>query len=104
MNSDRGRLTRIDQLIAEMESTIAEARKTSERMTRFFREMGIEDESTLREMARSENCSYSLRDMVEKDLADLQRELQEEETALLVESGYRQATKPAQRRRGMIRI
>ena len=104
MTENRGRLTRIDQLIKEMEATIAEARETSERMTRFFREMGIEDEFVLRDMARSENCSPALRAMVKEDLAELEQEFQEEEAALMVESGYRQARKPAQRRRGMIRI
>ena len=97
-------MQRIDRLIAEMEATIAEARQTSARMTRFFREMGIEDESVLRDMARSENCSPALRSMVNEDLAELERELREEESALMAESGFRQSRKPHQRRRGMIRI
>ena len=104
MTEDRGRLNRIDRLIAEMEATIAEARETSERMTRFFREMGIEDEFILREMARSENCSPALRKMVDDDLAELERELKEEESGLMAESGYRQTRKPHRRRREMIRI
>ncbi len=104
MTKHRARLTRIERLIEEMEATIAEARQTSQRMTRFFRDMGIEDESILHDMARSENCSPALRCMVKDDLAELERELREEEVALMAESGYRQARKPAQRRRGMMRI
>lgn len=104
MTADRGRLTRIDRLIAEMEATIVEARQTSARMTRFFREMGIEDECILRDMARSENCSPPLRAMVNEDLAELERELKEEENALMAESGYRKTRKPHRRRRGMLRI
>ena len=100
----QGRLGRIDRLIAEMEATIAEAKQTSNCMTRLLHEMGIEDESILRDMARSENCSPAFRSMVKDDLAGLERELQEEEKSLRAERGYRQASKPAQRRRGMIRI
>lgn len=104
MTKDSGRLNRIDRLIAEMEATIAEARETSERMTRFFREMGIEDEFILRDMARSENCSPALRKLVDDDLAELEREIKEEESGLMAESGYRQTRKPHRRRREMIRI
>ena len=104
MTEHSGRLTRIDQLIQEMEATITEARKTSARMTRFFREMGIEDESILKDMARSENCSPALRAMVNEDLAELDRELNQEENVLMAESRYRQTRKPHRRRRGMLRI
>ena len=104
MAKHSGRLTRIDKLIAEMEATITEARKTSARMTRFFREMGIADECMLQDMASSENCSPALRAMVNEDLAELERELRQEENALMVESGYRQTRKPHRRRRGMLRI
>ena len=104
MTNDQPRLERLNRLIAEMEATIAEARETSARMTRFFHELGVGDEARFREILRGGNCSPALRAMVDKGLADLNRELQEEETALMVETGHRQTRKPRQRRRGMIRI
>ena len=104
MTKDRARQVHIDRLIVEMETTIAEARETLDRMTRFFRELGIDDASTLRDMARGDRCSPALRTMVDQDLSELERELKEEESALRVEAGYRQTRKPHQRRRRMIRI
>ena len=105
MTKDRGRLNRIDRLIAEMEATIDEARKTSERMTDFLREMGVESETALRDMVRSEQCSPALRAMLEEDLAKLDRELMEAERNLISESAHRDAPKPrAKARRRMTRI
>ena len=104
MTEDEARQGRIDKLIAEMESTIAEARTTSTRMAGLFREVGIEDETVLREMARSDRCSPALRAMVEEDMARLDRELKESETALLQETGGRAGAKLHRRTRRMTRI
>ena len=57
MSEDEARMARIDAMIAEMEATIEEARETSQRMTDFLREMGVESETALRDMMRSEQCS-----------------------------------------------
>ena len=98
-------MARIDAMIAEMEATIDEARNTSARMTDFLREMGVENETTLRDMMRSERCSPALRAMMEEDMARLDRELMEAERNLLAESGRSEAPKPQRRfRRRMTRI
>ena len=47
MTEDEARQGRIDKLITEMESAIAEAQATSSRMAGLFREVGIEDETDL---------------------------------------------------------
>ena len=104
MTEDETRQARIDKLIAEMESTIADARATSTRMAELFREVGIEDETVLREMVRSDRCSPALRDMIEADMARLDRELRESEAAMLQETGVRGRAKPHRRTRRMTRI
>ena len=105
MTDDEARMTRIDAMIAEMEATIDEARETSERMTAFFREVGVESESALRDMMRSEQCSPALRAMMEEDMAKLDRELVEAERNLVAESGHHEGPKPHRRfRRRMTRI
>ena len=104
MSEYGARQKRVEKLILDMEATIAEARETTARVTRFFREMGIEDEARFRELFRRDRLSPALRIMVDEDLASLNRELQEEEAALMVDNGHRQTRKPRQRRRQMIRI
>ena len=105
VTEDEARMTRIDAMIAEMEATIDEARKTSERMTDFLREMGVESETALRDMMRSEQCSPALRAMMEEDMAKLDRELMEAERNLLAESGHSRGPKPSRKlRRRMTRI
>ena len=105
VTEDEARMARIDSMIAEMEATIDEARKTSERMTEFFREMGVESESALRDMVRSERCSPALRAMMEEDLAKLDRELEEAARDLVAESGRGEGPKPSRKlRRRMTRI
>ena len=105
MSEDEARMARIDAMIAEMEATIEEARETSGRMTDFLREMGVESETTLRDMVRSEQCSPALRAMMEEDMAKLDRELMEAERNLLAESGHRDGPKPQRKlHRRMTRI
>ena len=104
MSEDEARQARIDKLIAEMESTIAEARETSARMARLFDEIGIEDETVLRDMVQSDRCSPELRAMVEEDLAQLDRELKESEAALLADSGRGGAGRTRRRTRRMTRV
>ena len=105
MSEEEARMAQIDAMIAEMEATIGEARKTSERMTDFLREMGVESETTLRDMMRSERCSPALRAMMEEDMAKLDRELMEAERNLLAESGRSKGPKPSRKfRRRMTRI
>ena len=105
MTEDEARTARIDAMIAEMEATIGEARKTSERMTEFLREMGVESETALREMIRSEQCSPQLRSMMEEDMAKLDREFVEAERNLVAESGHRKGPQPHRKfRRRMTRI
>ena len=105
MTEDETRMARIDSMIAEMEATIDEARKTSVRMTEFFREMGVESETALRDMVCSEQCSPALRAMMEEDMAKLDREFQEAERSLVAESGQRDGPMPQRRfRRHMTRI
>ena len=105
MTEDEARMARIDVMIAEMEATIEEARTTSQRMTDFLREMGVESETALRDMMRSERCSPALRAMMEEDMAKLDREFMEAERNLLAESGHREGPKPHRRfRRRMTRI
>ena len=90
MTEDEARMARIDAMIAELEATIDEARNTSARMTDFLREMGVESETALRDMMRSEQCSPALRAMMEEDMAKLDRELMEAERNLWAESGHRE--------------
>ena len=97
MTEDEARMARIDAMIAELEATIDEARNTSARMTDFLREMGVESETALRDMMRSEQCSPALRAMMEEDMAKLDRELMEAERNLLAESGHREGPKPHRR-------
>ena len=105
MSEDETRMAHIDAMIAEMETTIDEARETSERMTDFLREMGVESETALRDMMHSEQCSPALRAMMEEDMAKLDRELMEAERNLLAESGHHEGPKPHRRfRRRMTRI
>ena len=105
MSEEEARMAHIDAMIAEMEATIDEARKTSERMTDFLREMGVESETALRDMMRSEQCSPALRAMMEEDMAKLDRELMEAERNLLAESGHSKGPKPSRKlRRRMTRI
>ena len=105
VSEDEVRMAHIDAMIAEMEATIDEARKTSERMTDFLREMGVESETALRDMIRSEQCSPALRAMMEEDMAKLDRELMEAERNLMAESGHRAGPKPHRKfRRRMTRI
>ena len=105
MTEDEARMARVDAMIAEMEATIDEARETSARMTDFFRELGVESETALRDMVSSERCSPELRAMMEEDMAKLERELKEAEQNLMAESGHREARKPHRKfRRGMTRI
>lgn len=104
MTQQETRLPRLNKLIEKMEATIAEARETSARMTRFLGEAGIEDEDSLRNMLRGDQCSPALRALVEEDLANFQKELKEGESALLVEAGHRHSIKPHRRRHRMLRI
>ena len=105
MTEDGVRTAHIDAMIAEMEATIGEARKTSERMTDLFGQMGVESEATLREIIRSGQCSPALRAMLEEDMAKLERELVEAERNLMAESGHREGPKPHRKsRRRMTRI
>ena len=105
MSEEEVRRARIDAMIAEMEATIEEARETSERMTDFLREMGVEGETTLRDMIRSEQCSPALRTMMEEDMARLDRELMEAERNLVAQSARGEGTMPQRkRRRRMTRI
>ena len=105
MTEDEARMARVDAMIAEMEATIDEARTTSGRMTDFLREMGVESETALRDMMRSDQCSPALRAMMEEDMAKLDRELMEAERDLIAESGHRDGPKPhAKLRRRMTRI
>lgn len=105
MTEDEARMARVDAMIAEMEATIEEARKTSGRMADFLREMGVESETALRDMVRSDKCSPALRAMLEEDMAKLDRELVEAERNLMAESGHRDGAKPrAKARRRMTRI
>lgn len=104
MTDDETRQARVDALIGEMESTIAEARDTSARMARMFQDMGIEDETVLRELVRSDKCSPALRDMVEEDLARLDREMADSNAALLASAGRSSVRRPHRRSRRMTRI
>lgn len=104
MTEDDARQGRVDRLIAEMESTIAEAQQTSASMANFFRQVGIEDDSTLMDMVRSDRCSPDLRRMIDDDMATLDRELKEAEQALLAEAGHRQPARPGRRMRRMTRV
>ena len=105
VTEDVARMARLDAMIAEMEATIDEARNTSARMTDFFREMGVEDETALRDMMRSEHCSPTLRAMMEEDMAKLDRELMEAERNMMAESGHGEGSKPHRKfRRRMTRI
>ena len=104
MIEDETRQARIDKLIAEMESTIAEARDTSARMARLFDEIGIEDGTALRDVVQSDRCSPELRAMVEEDLARLDLELKESEAVLLAQSGRAGAGRTRRRTRRMTRV
>lgn len=104
MTEDETQQARIDALIGEMESTIVEARDTSARMARMFQEMGIEDETVLGELVRSDKCSPALRAMVEEDLARLDREMADSTAALLASAGRSSIRKPHRRSRRMTRI
>ena len=105
MTEDEARMARVDAMIAEMEATIEEARKTSAHMTDFLREMGVESETAVRDMMRSDKCSPALRAMLEEDMAKLDRELMEAEQNLMAESGHRDGPKPHRKaRRRMTRI
>ena len=105
MTEDEARMARIDAMIAEMEATIDEARETAGRMTDFLREMGVESETALRDMMRSEQCSPALRAMMEEDMAKLDREFMEAERNLMAESGQHEGPNPHRKlRRRMTRI
>ena len=105
VTDDEARMARIDAMIAEMKATIDDARNTSARMTDFFREMGVENETALRDMMRSEHCSPALRAMMEEDMAKLDRELMEAERNVLAESRHGEGPKPHRKfRRRMTRI
>ena len=104
MTEDEARQARVDRLVAEMESTIAEAKETSARMADLFGRIGIEDENALSEMVQSDRCSPALRAMVEEDMAALEAELKEREQTLLEETGHRQTRKPHRKLRRMTRI
>lgn len=105
MSEEETRKARIDAMIAEMEATIEEARETSGRMADFLREMGVEGETTLRDMIRSEQCSPALRAMMEEDMESLDRELMEAERNLVAQSARREGTMPQRKfRRRMTRI
>ena len=105
MSEDEARMAHIDAMIVEMETTIDEARETSERMTAILREMGVESETALRDMMRSEQCSPALRAMMEEDMAKLDRELMEAERNLMAESGHCEGPRPHRKfRRRMTRI
>ena len=105
MTEDEARMARIDAMVADMEATIDEARSTSERMTAFLREMGVENETALQDMVRSDKCSPELRAMMEEDMAKLDRELAEAERNLMAKSGHREGPKPQRKhRRSMTRI
>ena len=102
MTEDEARVARTDELIAEMEATIADARTVSARMAAFFREMGIEDDALLRQSLRKERCSPDLWAMLEEDRAQLEEELKKAEGALLAET--RRGTRRTRRPRRMTRI
>ena len=104
MTEDEARQTRIDKLVAEMEATIAEAQATSARMTRLFDEMGIDDAAVLRAAVDSGRCSSALRAMVDEDMAQLDRQLKESESTLLLQTAHRDTPKPHRRKRRMTRI
>ena len=105
MTEDEARMARIDAMIAEMEATIDEARQTSGRMTDFLREIGVDSETAVRDMIRSERCSPALRTMMEDDVEKLDRDLLEAERNRVAESGHREGSKPHRKfRRRMTRI
>ena len=103
MTEDDARQARLDKLIAEMESTIDEAREASARMEELFRAVGLDDDE-LRDAVRSERCSPALRAMVEEDLARLDEEMKNAEAALLAQSGSAQKRRPRRVARHMTRI
>ena len=104
MNDDQARAARVDKLIAEMETEIATAQRTTARMESLFTELGIADDTVLREMVRGGSCSPALQTMVEEDLARLDRELKDSEAALLVQTGHQQSRKPHRRAGRMTRV
>ena len=104
MTQDEARQARVDRLIAEMETTIAEAQETSVRMANFFRQVGIEDDSALVDMVDSNRCSPDLRRMIDDDMARLDGELKEAEQALLADAGDRRPPRPRRNMRRMTRV
>lgn len=104
MTDDDARQARLDKLINEMESTISEARETSARMTDLFRAIGVDDDRLLRDVVQSGKCSPALRAMVEEDLARLDREMKEADSALLAETAASKKRRPRRVARHMTRI
>ncbi len=103
MTEDDARKARLDRLVAEMESTIGDARETSARMAELFRAVGVDDDA-LRAAVRSDRCSPALRAMVEEDLERLDREMKDAEAALLAQTGAARNRRPRRVARHMTRI
>lgn len=102
-NDDKSRLSQLDRLINEMESTITVARETTARMTRFLREAGIEDKKSLMAMVGDKRCSPAMKNLAQAELDKFHKELKADEQAQMINAG-RQQKRRRHRNRKMLRI
>lgn len=104
MDDDEARMARLNKMIAESEATIDEAREAIARIDALLENSPYGSAEEVLRLVDSGACSPDLQQMIDDDLAKLNRELEEGETALLAESGRLQAPKVRHRTRRMTRI
>ena len=103
--SDSPRDGQVNKLIAEAEASLGEARQSQEKLEGMIQNVGFGPSDDVLSLVRNGACSPDLQKLIDEDLAQLHKELMEEE-AVLARSSV-QAKAPKKRRgppRRMTRI
>ncbi len=97
MNEETTREERIDKMIAEAEASIEEARREQAKLEAAIEGVGLGRADDVLALVRNGACSPDLQKLIDEDIAQLHRELAQEESALVVKTAKEQAPKPRRR-------
>ncbi|MCZ0944074.1 MAG: hypothetical protein OXJ53_13530 [Gammaproteobacteria bacterium] len=105
MSEENDQDERIDKLIAEAQASIDEAREAHAKLGAMIESIGFGRAEDVLALVRNGACSPDLQKLIDEDIAQLHRELAEEEAALVAKTAKAQAPKPRRRApRRMTRI
>ncbi len=97
MSEGNTRDERIDKLIAEAEASVEEARAVQAKMGAMIENVGLGSADDVLALVRNGACSPDLQKLIDEDLAQLHRELAEDEAALVANTAKAQAPKARRR-------